>query len=108
MKITTALLERLICPHCRSRLHSQDEFFICENCGKEYPVVAGIPILIDEAASGFPISNYKRPQPLSRGERAKRVLKGALPAISMNLAARRNYERFCEMLFKLRSEERRV
>lgn len=106
MKITTALQERLICPHCGSRLHSRGEFLICENCGKEYPVVAGIPILIDEAASEFSISNYKRPQPLSRGERAKRALKGALPAISMNLAARRNYERFREMLFRLSPKPR--
>jgi SAM-dependent methyltransferase len=106
MKITTALQDRLICPHCGSRLHSRGDFFICENCLNEYPVVAGIPILIDEAASGFSISNYKRPQPLSRGERGKRALKSALPAISMNLAARRNYERFREMLFSLSPKPR--
>lgn len=106
MKITTALQERLICPHCRARLHPRGESFCCQHCGSEYPVIAGIPILIDEATSGFPVSSYERPQPLSRGEWAKRLLRSLLPAISMNLAARRNCERFREMLFSLSPKPR--
>lgn len=101
MKVPRALQECLICPRCRSPLNSREESFVCENCGNEYPVIAGIPILIDEAKSGFPVAHYQRPQPLSRGERGKRVLRSLLPAISMNIAARRNYERFREMLFSL-------
>jgi SAM-dependent methyltransferase len=101
MKITTRLQERLICPHCRTRLESQGESFVCKGCGKEYPVIAGIPILIDESASGFRISSYQRPREMTSGERAKRALRRMLPTISMNLAAKRNYRRFREMLFTL-------
>ena len=101
MKVTKALQQRLTCPHCRSRLDAREEFFACENCGNEYPVIAGIPILIDELISGFRISNYERPRPRSHAEEAKRALRATLPAISMNLAARRNCERFREMLFRL-------
>ena len=101
MKITTALQERLICPHCKAGLDQLGESFVCKSCGNEYPVIAGIPILIDESASGFRVSSYERPKELSRTERAKRALRSALPAISMNLAAKRNYRRFREMLFRL-------
>ena len=101
MKITTALQERLICPHCRSGLDRLGESFVCKSCGNGYPVIGGIPILIDESASGFRISSYQRRKPLTGGERAKRALRGALPAISMNVAAKRNYRGFREMLFTL-------
>jgi uncharacterized protein YbaR (Trm112 family)/SAM-dependent methyltransferase len=101
MKITTALQERLICPHCRAELSKRGASFACVSCGRNYPVIGGIPILIDESVSGFQINSYHRPERLSRGERAKRALRGALPAISMNLAARQNYRHFREMLFTL-------
>jgi len=106
MKITTALQERLICPHCRSRLYPRGESFICKNCGNDYPVIAGIPILIDESVSGFRIGSYERPKPRSHAERAKRALRSALPAISMNLSARRNYRHFREMLLALNPQPR--
>lgn len=99
MKITTALQERLICPHCKAPLSPRGESFICKNCGNDYPVISGIPILIDESASGFRIRSYEAPRPRGQAERAKRALRSALPAISMNLAARRNYRHFREMLF---------
>lgn len=69
-------------------------------------MISGIPILIDEAASGFQISSYEIRKPRSHSERAKRVLRSALPAISMNLAARRNYRRFREMLFEVSAKPR--
>lgn len=106
MKITTSLQERLICPHCRARLEPLGESFICNNCGNDYPVIAGIPILIDETASGFRISSYEQPAEMTKAERAKRALRAVLPAISLNLAARRNYRRFREMLFRLNPKPR--
>ena len=99
MKITTALQGRLICPHCRAQLYPLGESFVCKSCGNDYPVIAGIPILIDESACGFRISSYEQPRELTKAERAKRLLRAVLPAISMNLAARRNYREFREMLF---------
>ena len=101
MKITLALQDRLICPHCRAPLHPLGESFVCNKCGNDYPVVGGIPILIDESACGFRISNYERPKEITKAERAKRALRSLLPAISLNLAARRNYQQFREMLFRL-------
>jgi uncharacterized protein YbaR (Trm112 family) len=101
MKITTALKERLICPHCRTQLSARGESFLCTSCGAEYPVIAGIPILIDESVSGFRISSYERPWPLTRAERAKRAMRSMLPKLSLNLAERRSYTQFRELLFAL-------
>jgi uncharacterized protein YbaR (Trm112 family) len=106
MKITLALQDRLICPHCRAPLYPLGESFVCKNCGNDYPVVGGIPILIDESACGFRISSYERPREITKAERAKRVFRSLLPAISLNLAARRNYRQFREMLFRLNPHPR--
>jgi SAM-dependent methyltransferase len=106
MKISTTLQECLICPHCQARLYPRGESFLCKNCGADYPVIAGIPIIIDESASGFRISSYERPRPLTKGERAKRALRFLLPKLSLNLAARRSYRQFRELLFALSSKPR--
>lgn len=99
MKITTQMQDRLVCPHCGSQLNSHGESFLCQGCGNHYPVIAGIPILIDESTSAFRIRNYERPRPLSRAERAKRAARNLLPRISLNVAAGRNYRKFRELLF---------
>jgi SAM-dependent methyltransferase/uncharacterized protein YbaR (Trm112 family) len=101
MKITTALQDRLICPHCRSKVLPRGESFFCKSCGAVYPVSSGIPILIDESVSAFQISSYRGPKPLTRKERAKRVLRSMLPTISMNVAAQRSFRQFREQLFAL-------
>jgi SAM-dependent methyltransferase/uncharacterized protein YbaR (Trm112 family) len=106
MKITTALQERLICPRCRTPLSAAGESFVCKTCGADYPVIAGIPILIDESASGFRISSYERPRPLTKGERAKRAMRSMLPKLSLNLAARRSYGQLRELLFALNPQPR--
>jgi len=99
MKITTALQDLLICPHCSSKLLPRDQSFLCNDCSAVYPVIDGIPVFIDESASAFRISSYQRPKPLTKDERAKRALRSILPTISMNLAVRRSFRRFRDLLF---------
>jgi uncharacterized protein YbaR (Trm112 family) len=48
------VLSLLACPACRSALHRSsasegDGKIVCEKCGREYPVVDGIPVLIADA-----------------------------------------------------------
>lgn len=40
----------LACPVCHGDLRVQDERLICVRCGRRYPVVDGIPVLIPERA----------------------------------------------------------
>ena len=40
----------LACPVCLSALHAQQHALVCSGCGRAYPVVDGIPVLIAERA----------------------------------------------------------
>lgn len=55
-KITTAaelpkeLLDILVCPLDKAKVHPEGMTLVCEKCGRAYPVRDGIPImLVDEA-----------------------------------------------------------
>jgi len=39
------------CVHCRSPLRQEGPALCCTSCGKQYPVIAGIPILVSEPAA---------------------------------------------------------
>jgi uncharacterized protein YbaR (Trm112 family) len=43
-------LARLACPACHGDLCSEDARLICSACGRRYPIVDGIPVLIVERA----------------------------------------------------------
>jgi uncharacterized protein YbaR (Trm112 family) len=40
------VLRDLACPVCLGVLHAADFFLVCAGCGRRYPVVDGIPVLI--------------------------------------------------------------
>jgi len=46
----TAALSRLACPACRGDLGLGNEWVTCAACGRAYPIVDGIPVLIVERA----------------------------------------------------------
>jgi len=45
-----AALNRLACPACHGDLHLSNERLTCTACGRTYPIVDGIPVLITERA----------------------------------------------------------
>ncbi|MFP4005730.1 MAG: Trm112 family protein [Candidatus Hadarchaeia archaeon] len=46
------LLEVLACPYCKVEVKLKGDTLMCEKCGREYPVVNGIPrMLPDELRS---------------------------------------------------------
>lgn len=47
-----SILDRLACPVCIGALRLVDSCLQCEGCGRAYPVVEGIPVLIAERAAG--------------------------------------------------------
>ena len=52
MPIDARLLDLLRCPACRGvvRPHDQERGLLCASCGRIYPIVDGIPVmLVDEA-----------------------------------------------------------
>ena len=45
-----SILDRLACPVCLGGLRLGDSRLHCEGCGRVYPVVDGIPVLIPDRA----------------------------------------------------------
>jgi hypothetical protein len=45
-----SVLPDLACPACHAALRAAGSFLVCEGCGRRYPVVDGIPVLIAERA----------------------------------------------------------
>ena len=45
-----ALLEILVCPVTRSKLHKEGDFLISELGGLKYPIKEGLPVLLPDAA----------------------------------------------------------
>jgi uncharacterized protein len=39
----------LACPACQGELRLEGELVVCEQCGQSYPILDGIPVLIQQA-----------------------------------------------------------
>jgi len=46
LRFDPATLEQLACPACLGPLRAQDARLVCAACGRGYPIVDGIPVLI--------------------------------------------------------------
>lgn len=96
----TALLR---CPACRNRLRADAGAFACmsESCARRYPIVNGIPVLINEDNSLFSITDFQSTRETFfslRPSRAARLLDRVTPPTSINLVARDNYRRLAQLL----------
>jgi uncharacterized protein YbaR (Trm112 family) len=48
--LTEEHLRRIVCPVCHQSLQLEEEAIRCQGCGKRYPVVDGIPVLLADRA----------------------------------------------------------
>jgi len=46
--ISKELLDILACPACKTPVTLAEEFLVCANCGRRYPIKDGIPIMLIE------------------------------------------------------------
>lgn len=42
-------LKILACPYCKGDIRKKEDYLLCSKCGRAYPVLEGIPNLIDDA-----------------------------------------------------------
>lgn len=100
------------CPRCGSAIAFDELDARCTSdaCGLVFPMVDGVPVLIDETKSLFSFRDFtgRHETTFRSSDRAlKRAFGGVMPRIGMNLAAERNYRRFAGLLLQ-RTERPRV
>ena len=102
-------MNRLRCPICKSEIELTNSHYSCRRpgCQARFPVVDGVPILINESNSLFTIDKIIQ----SRGQslrspyfgalgKTKQLFKKVLPSISQNMGGKRNYEKFTKLLLE--------
>jgi SAM-dependent methyltransferase len=95
------MTERLRCPVCGSALHMDTEKSVCSGSpSHEFPLVDGIPILVNEAHSIFALSDFvqKRATYFSPNLALKKKLARFIPSISRNLCSSKNYARLVDLV----------
>ena len=102
-RITENLIENLICPICKHRLQPGESQFRCLNfeCAKVFPIVGGVPVLINENNSLFRLEDFtENRQTTYNTDTAnwKRTIRKLLPDISKNYKAAANFRRFAEII----------
>jgi len=99
--LSGTLRERLRCPACGALLDFRGEEAACAGgeCAARFPVVRGVPVLIDEATSIFSLDDYRsrcEPPPPAVPSRIRR----AMPDITRNVNGARNLARFAGLLLE--------
>jgi len=93
------------CPSCRSRLITLGRRLCCthESCGMRYPIVDGIPVLINDQNSVFTRRDFifrkNTTFDLTRRRWVRRVDR-LLPTLGRNVTTKGNYRAFAELLLK--------
>ena len=88
--------EILVCPRCKGPLE-RGSSLVCGGCSVEYPVLDGIPILIDDSKSLFSIADFVESKNTTYGEPSKgwkKIVLRFIPSINLNLGSNKNFEAF--------------
>jgi len=48
--IDKQLLEVLACPFCKGGVSLKEKKIVCDSCGRRYPIIEGIPVMLIEEA----------------------------------------------------------
>jgi SAM-dependent methyltransferase len=91
-----------VCPKCRGDLTLDTPTLICRQCASRYPVIDGIPVLIDEDNSIFRIGQFEKKEDTFFGKPSgiRWLIMAALPESSENRVARKNYAELSRLLQK--------
>lgn len=99
--LPSAIIPCLRCPVCGSGPRALPEAMECEGgCGTAFPVVDGIPILLNEQRSLFRAEEFARRAEtyFQRKPRLVEAIDRVIPSTSLNLTARANYRELRRLL----------
>lgn len=113
ISLSENVIESLRCPICRARIkfESGTNQFQCisKECGASFPVIKGLPILINEASSIFSINEIALAGNMiapSWKSKAIEILKHFVPSISLKVKSEINYIKFAKLLLGLSANPR--
>ncbi len=102
IKLSEAVQQSLRCPICKAKLELRSEKqYQCENpeCSFLFPIINGIPILIDEDKSIFSIDDFVNQRNTYFSENKwERAVRRFVPKINGNIKGRENYSKFGKLL----------
>jgi peptidoglycan/xylan/chitin deacetylase (PgdA/CDA1 family)/SAM-dependent methyltransferase len=105
LTVNEKVQELLKCANCRGSLVLQNGHLCCTSqfCGMGFPLVDGMPVLINDHNSLFKRADFvfrrNTTFDLGRGSFIRQADRW-LPSLSMNIPAERNYGAFAELLLK--------
>jgi len=106
IKIPLSIQKSLRCPVCKEELSRTGELFICNNskCNALFPIVGGVPVLINEDTSVFSVHDFVKKQDttinLQAENKKKKKFRITSPSISKNITGKHNYENLTDLLVK--------
>lgn len=102
IRLKEEIVQKLCCPICRSRLDLAGTHFRCMNpqCQTFFPVVDGIPVLLNESSSIFSINDFVNHNDTFFRTHNKLIQLGInmMPKISRNINSRVNYSKFSQLI----------
>ncbi len=93
MRPSEAVLDCVCCPVCRGKLRRVEQELVCgtSHSHDRFPIVDGVPILIDEQRSIFRLSDFSNRQVASQPQsRLHQFALRWLPSLDLNVSGRRN------------------
>jgi uncharacterized protein YbaR (Trm112 family)/SAM-dependent methyltransferase len=104
IQISQAVQKLLRCPICHAKLKQAEQQFECTNsiCNTHFPIIEGIPVLINEQSSIFSLDDFVSYRKTSiintRENKLKKTILHFIPKISKNIKGRENYRRLSDIL----------
>jgi SAM-dependent methyltransferase/uncharacterized protein YbaR (Trm112 family) len=104
IKFSSEVEKKINCPICHSSLDYHYQNYQCQNysCQTTYPIIDGVPILINENVSIFTIEDYLNYRgtyfDLKSENKIKKFIRQNLPDIDINIKAKENYQKLEEIL----------
>jgi ubiquinone/menaquinone biosynthesis C-methylase UbiE/uncharacterized protein YbaR (Trm112 family) len=105
-RLSEGVQARLRCPACGARLNMTSEHALCTSaaCGACFPIIDGVPILIDEKKSVFSLEDFalrRRTTFALQRSKLETLLHGlldALPDLSTDIGTKKNYATLRDLL----------
>lgn len=106
IKLSAEILNLLRCPVCRAELSAADAGLKCANprCAIEFPIVEGVPVLINDRNSLFCVEDFTRGRATffdtRRRSWAARAIDRLTPSLILNVRGKANYAKLAGLLLE--------